>query len=324
MSVRPRPAATACLTRKWFGVWSRASAELAEYTITRPKKISSTTVVKSTLSNASFFAIRPSDDAPHQLLEDLAAVDEVPELIEAGASRREDDGLARLSLAGGRAHRAVEGLRYFVGDGSIQSPLEVAGGLADEIGAARFPADHRRQRGEVRLLVAAAEDEVDRAVGEALDGLQRGAGIGPLGVVVEGDAAALSHPLQAVGEPGEARQGGADGRRLGAHGPRQQGRRHGVLEVLHAGERHLRGMEELQLLGALDDAAVVARPTAVGDRIQPREEPPPGARRDLDGAGIVGVEHGDAVGVHALEQPLLGGAVLRHARVAVEVVLRQV
>src|SRR5262245_1521607 len=210
MSVRPRPAATACLTRKWFGVWSRASAELAEYTITRPKKTSSTTMVKSALSNASFFAIRPSDDAPHQLLEDLAAVREALELIEAGARRREHHRLARLGLAGGRAHRAVQGLRHLIGDGFAQGALEIAGGLADQVGAARLAAHHRRQRREVRALVAAAEDEVDGAVGEALDGLQRGAGVGALGVVVEGDAAALAHPLQAVREAGEARERGAD------------------------------------------------------------------------------------------------------------------
>src|SRR5919206_1133159 len=140
MSTSPRPAAAACLTRKWFGVWSRASAELAEYTITRPKNISSTTAVKSTLSKASFFAIRPSDDAPHQLLEDLAAVHEVPELIEAGARRREHHRLARPRLAGGRAHRAVQGLRHLMRNGLAQGALEVARGLADEIGAARLAA----------------------------------------------------------------------------------------------------------------------------------------------------------------------------------------
>src|SRR6185295_8409931 len=203
MSVRPRPAATACLTRKWFGVWSRASAELAEYTITRPKKISRTTVVKSTLSNASFFAIRPSDDVSHQLLENLAAVHEVSELVEAGAGRREHHRLARPGLAGGRSHRPVQGLRHLIWNGPAQGPREVARGLADQVGAARLSADHRRQRREIRVLVAPAEDEVDAAIGEALDGLQRGAGIGALGVVVEGDAAALTHFLQAVRQAGE-------------------------------------------------------------------------------------------------------------------------
>src|SRR5215217_9497791 len=117
MSTRPRPAATDCLTRKWFIASPPEKAALAEYTITRPKNISRTTVVKSTLSKASFFAMRrpsvvfPSQLALDQLLEDLAAVDEVLELVEAGAGRREHDGLAGPGLVRGRAHGPLQGLR---------------------------------------------------------------------------------------------------------------------------------------------------------------------------------------------------------------------
>src|SRR5690242_13070408 len=98
INTSPRPAATACLTRKWFHVPSLAKAALAENTMTRPKDMRSTTAVKSTLSNASFFAMRPSDHLPDERLEDLAPVDVVLELVEARAGRREDDDLASLSL----------------------------------------------------------------------------------------------------------------------------------------------------------------------------------------------------------------------------------
>src|SRR3954470_17352336 len=126
MSSSPRPAASDCLTRKWPRPWLWDRAALAEYTITRPKNISSTTVVKSTLSKASFFAMRPShflgrhlQDGARQLLEDVAAVVEVPELVEAGAGRREDDRLPPARLAGRRAHGAIERLRPLEGDGAL-------------------------------------------------------------------------------------------------------------------------------------------------------------------------------------------------------------
>ena len=85
---------------------------------------------------------------------------------------------------------------------------------------------------------------MDRAVGEPLDRLHRGAGVGPLGVVVEGDAVALAHLLQAVRQALEAAEAGADRRRLDPHGAGEQGRGHGVLQVLHAGERHVGGVEQ--------------------------------------------------------------------------------
>src|SRR5215203_1013139 len=193
MSSSPRPAATACLTKKWLVAGPPARASLAENTITRPKNISRTTVVKSTLSNASFFAMGPSRDVADQLLEDLAAVDEVAELIEAGAGRRQHDGVARPRLGRGGFDGAVHGAGDLERHGAAERGLEVAGRLADQVGAAGLAADHGRQHGEVGVLVAAAEDQVDGAVGEPLDGLQGGAGVGALGVVIEEDAGPLPH-----------------------------------------------------------------------------------------------------------------------------------
>src|SRR4051794_37508920 len=107
--------------------------------MTRPKNISRTTVVKSTLSKASFFAMRrPSQKILDQALEDLAAVHEVPELVEAGAGRGQDHDLARPRLAGGGGHGAVHGPRRLVGDGRAQGLLEIGSRLADEVGPARL------------------------------------------------------------------------------------------------------------------------------------------------------------------------------------------
>src|SRR4051794_17434147 len=112
--------------------------------MTRPKNISRTTVVKSTLSKASFFAMWPSrDDRARQLLEDVAAVVEVPELVEARAGRREDDRLPPARLAGRRTHGAVERLRPLEGDGALQGRREFLRRLADQIGTAGLAADHR-------------------------------------------------------------------------------------------------------------------------------------------------------------------------------------
>src|SRR5436305_13350414 len=118
--------------------------------MTRPKNISSTTVVKSTLSKASFFAMRPSHylgclgrHRARQLLEDVAAVVEVPELVEARAGRREDDRLPPARLAGRRTHGAVERLRPLEGDGAVQGRREFLRRLADQVGTAGLAAEHR-------------------------------------------------------------------------------------------------------------------------------------------------------------------------------------
>src|SRR5947199_2360865 len=115
---------------------SRAIAELAEKTITRPKNISSTTMVKSTLSNASFLAMGGSEEIADQLLEDIAAVVEVPELVEAGAGGRQHDGVARPRRRRRRSQGAVESLRALDGHGAVEGRRELAGRLADQIGAA--------------------------------------------------------------------------------------------------------------------------------------------------------------------------------------------
>src|SRR3954468_3429557 len=176
MSSSPSPAASDCLMRKWPSPGLRDRAALAEYTITRPKNISRTTVVKSTLSKASFFAMRPSfDHCARQFLEDVAAVVEILELVEARAGRREDDRLAPPRLARRRAHGAIERLRSLEGDGALQGGREFLGGLADEVGAAGLAGDHWGERREIGVLVAPAEDQMDGAVGEPLDRLHRGA-----------------------------------------------------------------------------------------------------------------------------------------------------
>src|SRR5210317_797235 len=86
---RPITAAALCLTRYMFRPvpCSRAKAALAEKTAINPSPTSRMTVVKSTLSKASFLAIQ----GPHQILEVVTTLVEAPILIEAGAGRRKQD-----------------------------------------------------------------------------------------------------------------------------------------------------------------------------------------------------------------------------------------
>src|SRR4051794_9825038 len=112
MSSNPSPAASDCLMRKWPSPGLRDRAALAEYTITRPKNISRTTVVKSTLSKASFFAMRPSfDHCARKSRKDVAGVVKIFDLVEPRAGRREDARLAPPRLARRRAYGAIERLR---------------------------------------------------------------------------------------------------------------------------------------------------------------------------------------------------------------------
>src|SRR5579863_10613036 len=107
-------------------------AALAEYTITRPKKISSATVVKSTRSNASFLAIRTSTGGqrrPHLALEGLAAVGEAADLVVAGAGRRQHHRLAGQRPARRRPHRGGESAGELDRRGAAERPLQLAGGL---------------------------------------------------------------------------------------------------------------------------------------------------------------------------------------------------
>src|ERR1700688_2893626 len=309
-------------------------AALAEYTITRPKKISSATVVKSTRSNASFFAIRTSpvvalapvrllspvaplaaiaaitaiapiaaatplvaaravraraaaafaaparwrgraEHRPHLRLEDLAAVAEVAELIEAGAGGRQHHRLARHGVPRGRPHRGGERAGELQRRRAAERPLELARGLADQVEAPRFRPRQRRQRREVGALVAAAEDQVHRAVREALERLDGRRRIGALRVVVPGHPALRRHLLHTVRQPAEAGEAAADCLRARLQAARQESRRHGVLEVLHAGERHLRGGEQGARRLArrhLHHRARAGKVTAVVDRTAPREE----------------------------------------------------
>src|SRR6476660_5405125 len=151
-------------------------------------------VVKRTRSKANFLAMGfPDQTSSADLLadepgEDLAPVVEVAELIEARAGRREDDDLARPRLPGGGLDRAVQGLRHLVRRATPKRPLEFPGGLADQVNPARLALDQGGEGGEVGPLVAAAQDQVDRAVRKPFERLGGRRRVGALGIVVPEDA----------------------------------------------------------------------------------------------------------------------------------------
>src|SRR4029079_11908181 len=140
---------------------------------------------------------------PGEPAERLAPVLVVAELVEAGAGRREQEGLARTGGRGSGMNRGVEGAGPLEGDaGAVEGGGDRVGRLADQVGALdRRGCDRAREAREVGALERSAEDEVHpaRERGERLD---RGVGVRGLGVVHILDAAGVRHRL----EPGRQRR----------------------------------------------------------------------------------------------------------------------
>src|SRR5262249_33975510 len=87
------------------------------------------------------------------------------------------------SPAAARAAAAPRGAPRRARRGAGEPPPLPPPRPADQVAPPRLPAHQRRERREVGALVAAAQDQVDAAVGEAFERLERGRRVGPLGVV---------------------------------------------------------------------------------------------------------------------------------------------
>ncbi len=91
-----------------------------------------------------------------------------------------------------------------------------------------------RERREVAVLVAAAEDQEHASVRESLERLGRRVDVGPLGVVDPADAAGLGDELGAVRQARKPRQGVQDRGRGRPEALGRGDRRERVLEVVRA------------------------------------------------------------------------------------------
>src|SRR5687767_7807285 len=178
MAAKPSMAASACLNRNGFTSWpwSRASAPLAEYTMIRPSPTSATTVLNRTRSKARRLAIQT--ELPHETLELVPAIIEIAELIEARTGRRQHHRFAGRGARAGQRHGAVQRARRLERHGAGERRFELGRGFTDEVGARRLARHHLAQRAQVRPLVAAAQDQVHRAVGEVLERARGGRHVG--------------------------------------------------------------------------------------------------------------------------------------------------
>src|SRR3954465_12527954 len=99
-----------------------------------------------TLSKGSFLAMGGASplntEAAHERLEDVAAVIEIAELIEAGAGGREHHRVAGEGVRRRGLHGLIERPRLLLRDRTPKRRGEFLRGLADQVGAAGLAADH--------------------------------------------------------------------------------------------------------------------------------------------------------------------------------------
>src|SRR5581483_321349 len=145
-----------------------------------------------------------------QLLDDaaerVAAVLEVPELVEARRRRREQDDVTRLrDLRRMRDRSSQVSVAGVPATGCIERGGELFACGADEVDRADVLGEVGRERGEVLALERAAEDEVQRRVVRG-DAATSGGGVRRLRIVDIADAAQLAHELEPVRDAGERAQ----------------------------------------------------------------------------------------------------------------------
>src|ERR1700736_6449103 len=112
-----------------------------------------------------------------ELLEDAPAVLEILELVEAGASRSEQNGVAGPRAFDRHSYRALERFRAVQRDRISQLRSDFFGGGADQKGAPRMLAERSPQQTKIPALVFPAQDDEQRAR-KSFQGLERGVHIG--------------------------------------------------------------------------------------------------------------------------------------------------
>src|ERR1700750_3144146 len=139
----------------------------AEKTVTRPNSTSSSTTPKSHLSTPTLFAISLPFPLLVQLIDDLskgpAAMFVVFELIEAGAGRSQQHNIAGNRGRPCFAHGCVDRSGSHHLHDSLKFALNLFRGRTNRINSRDAFAKERTEKRVVRILVLAAEDEVNAA-----------------------------------------------------------------------------------------------------------------------------------------------------------------
>ena len=251
---------------------------------------------------------------------------EIVELVEAGAGRGEQDDVAGLGQGSGAGHGVGQGLDLFERKAVVELRGDLFAGGADQEHVPGARAQRLAQRAEVAALVLAAQDD-DEVTGESINGLEGRVDVGGLGVVVVGDAADLGDEFQPVLDSLEAGHGGADFFRGHSQQPRRAHRRQDVLQVVLAFQADVFAGEHAFAAGGVgEDYPAVFDVAAHVQPPLPAEPEALGADfgGELRGQAVVGVEDGEVVAALVAEEAGLGGHVVAHGGVAVEVVRREV
>src|ERR1039457_1066951 len=122
----------------------------------------------------------------YEIFEDPDALLKVFELVEAGAGRRKQDGIAGGGDARGLLDRCRQGaaLQYQRGVADLGS--DFLGGRANEQCGFGFGAERRAQHRIIAIFIFAAQDDPEPA-GERIHSFESGVDTGGLGIVVVGE-----------------------------------------------------------------------------------------------------------------------------------------
>src|SRR5215469_609054 len=292
----------------------------ALYRITTPKQTSRSTVanrIQSVLRRCGILFLRRK--RVHDFLENFTAVFEAAELVETGASGRQQYGIAGSAVAVAVPDGSLQRSGLDQRHGAVESAADLRGRGANQQDGPGLGGQGLSQRGVVEALVIAAQDQPDSAP-ERVERLQRGVDAGGFGVVIEIDAAEVADELESMFDGAEFANGVRN--RLMADSRARDGERSGkhVFDIVAAADRYLAGVhqrlpEEDQLVAAKACARlyVLAAAEPLGD-----------GRSALGVSaadGVVGIEHGEIARLLRFEQAALGGGVPFEGAVAVEVVL---
>ncbi len=241
-------------------------------------------------------------------------------LVPARACGRQEHRVARPSHARGEAQGLVHVGCPHRWDDAFGHGHELLGALANRDHAAALRGQGPAQQREVVALGPTAADQHEGPLEPVEPGQDRG-DVGRLRVVVEANASALADQVHAVrqgSKPAQARDAGL------VRDPEMAGgreREQAVDQVVATGERDLLAIEAL-VIAELEHVAEQARGRVALDQTQRR------CARDQLGehgrVGIVGREQGQTSSVEARERARLGPRVGVHARVAIDVIRRDV
>src|ERR1051325_4851051 len=138
----------------------------------------------------------------HELLEHTATMLVIFELIEAGASRREQNDIAGLRGPRSNFDGALDRSRAFDGDASLNLLFDFFGRGTDEQCKDRLLAKRGLQNRVVAALVFPAENNKN-AAGKSVERLERRVDVGRFRIVVIADAVVLRYTLEPMFDTSE-------------------------------------------------------------------------------------------------------------------------